>query len=166
MTTTANGLSSSDTVELFRKYVIPNYGRYPINLVRGENSRVWDSEGREYLDLFPGWGCNLLGHCPAPVVEAVQQQVGQLIHVPNTWHMDLQGRWAELLSKHSFGGQAFFCNSGTEANEAAIKLARLHTPPEKYKIITFEGGFHGTHDARGGGKYRTGQQCGDGQRSW
>ena len=73
----------------------------------------------------------------------MQEQVATLIHVPNTWHMDLQGRWAELLSQRSFGGQAFFCNSGTEANEAAIKLARLHTPKEKYKIITFEGGFHG-----------------------
>ena len=75
--------------------------------------------------------------------QAVQQQVATLIHVPNTWHMDLQGRWAEMLSERSFGGQAFFCNSGTEANEAAIKLARLHSPQEKYKIITFEGGFHG-----------------------
>lgn len=136
-------LSSSDTVELFKQYVIPNYTRYPVNLVRGEGSLVWDSEGRRYLDLFPGWGCNLLGHCPPRVVQAVQEQVATLIHVPNTWHMDVQGRWAKLLSEHSFGGQAFFCNSGTEANEAAIKLARLHTPPERYKIITFEGGFHG-----------------------
>jgi acetylornithine/succinyldiaminopimelate/putrescine aminotransferase len=95
------------------------------------------------LDLFPGWGCNLLGHCPRPVVEAIREQVGQLIHVPNTWHTELQGRWAQALSERSFGGQAFFCNSGTEANEAAIKLARLHTPPERYKIITFTGGFHG-----------------------
>lgn len=136
-------LGSAATVELFSEHVIPNYGRYPVNLVRGEGSRVWDAEGREYLDLFPGWGCNLLGHCPPPVVKAVQEQVATLIHVPNTWHMDIQGRWAEKLAQHSFGGQAFFCNSGTEANEAAIKLARLHTPTDRYKIITFEGGFHG-----------------------
>ncbi len=135
--------SSAATVDLFRKYVIPNYTRYPVNLVRGEGSYVWDSEGRRYLDFFPGWGCNLLGHCPPRVVQAVQQQVATLIHVPNSWHTDIQGRWAELLSQRSFGGQAFFCNSGTEANEAAIKLARLHTPKERYKIITFEGGFHG-----------------------
>ena len=140
---TTSGLSSSDTVELFKKYVIPNYGRYPVNLVRGEGSDVWDSEGKRYLDLFPGWGCNLLGHCPPTVVEAVQDQVATLIHVPNSWHMEAQGRWAQLLSEHSFGGQAFFCNSGAEANEAAIKLARLHHGPERYKIITFEGGFHG-----------------------
>ncbi|MEZ6112008.1 MAG: aspartate aminotransferase family protein [Pirellulaceae bacterium] len=136
-------LSSTDTVELFQKYVIPNYTRYPVNLVRGEGSHVWDSEDNRYLDLFPGWGCNLLGHCPPAVVKAVQEQVATLIHVPNTWHMDVQGHWAQMLSERSFGGQAFFCNSGAEANEAAIKLARLHTPKSKYKIITFQGGFHG-----------------------
>ncbi|MFP6612724.1 MAG: aspartate aminotransferase family protein [Pirellulales bacterium] len=136
-------LDSAATVELFNRFVIPNYPRFPVSLVRGEGSYVWDSEGNRYLDLFPGWGCNLLGHCPPSVVQAVSQQLEQLIHVPNTWHMEAQGRWAELLSERSFGGQAFFCNSGTEANEAAIKLARLHTPKQRYKIITFEGGFHG-----------------------
>ncbi len=136
------GLSSAETVELFKRYVIGNYNRYPVNLVRGEGSLVWDSEGNRYLDLFPGWGCNLLGHCPPHVVRAVQEQVATLIHVPNTWHFDVQGEWARLLSERSFGGQAFFCNSGTEANEAAIKLARLHGKG-KYKIITFTGGFHG-----------------------
>jgi predicted acetylornithine/succinylornithine family transaminase len=135
--------SSSDVVELFKKYVIPNYVRYPVSLVRGEGSYVWDQEGNRYLDLFPGWGCNLLGHCPEPVVKAVQEQVATLIHVPNTWHFESQGQWAKMLSERSFGGQAFFCNSGAEANEAAIKLARLHTPPHRYKIITFTGGFHG-----------------------
>ena len=137
------GLGSAETVELFKRYVVPNYGRYPVNLVRGEGSYVWDSEGTRYLDLFPGWGCNLLGHCPGPVVAAVQKQLQTLIHVPNSWHLEVQGQWAKLLSDRSFGGQAFFCNSGAEANEAAIKLARLHTSEERYKIITFEGGFHG-----------------------
>ncbi len=136
-------MSSEQTIKLFEQYVIPNYGRFPVSLVRGEGSYVWDSEGNRYLDLFPGWGCNLLGHCPPPVVEAVRQQVATLIHVPNTWYMEAQGLWAKALSERSFGGQAFFCNSGTEANEAAIKLARLHTPKQRYKIITFEGGFHG-----------------------
>lgn len=135
-------LSSADTVELFKQYVIPNYNRYPVNLVRGEGSVIWDSEGNRYLDFFPGWGCNLLGHCPPRVVKAVQEQVATLIHVPNTWHLDVQGRWAKMLSERSFGGQAFFCNSGAEANEAAIKLARLHGRG-RYKIITFTGGFHG-----------------------
>ena len=135
-------LSSSATVDLFQRYVIANYNRYPVNLVRGEGSLVWDAEGNRYLDFFPGWGCNLLGHCPPHVVRAVQEQVATLIHVPNTWHMDVQGRWAQMLSERSFGGQAFFCNSGAEANEAAIKLARLHGKG-RYKIITFSGGFHG-----------------------
>lgn len=136
-------MTSEETIKLFQEYVVPNYARFPVSLVRGEDSFVWDSEGRRYLDLFPGWGCNLLGHCPGPVVEAVRDQVGKLIHVPNTWYTEVQGQWAQALSERSFGGQAFFCNSGTEANEAAIKLARLHTPKHKYKIITFEGGFHG-----------------------
>jgi acetylornithine/N-succinyldiaminopimelate aminotransferase len=134
---------SPETAALFERYVIPNYRRFPVALERGEGSWVWDDQGNRYLDFFPGWGCNLLGHCPPAIVAAVQQQVAELIHVPNTWHMEAQGQWAKLLSERSFGGQAFFCNSGAEANEAAIKLARLHTPAERYKIITFEGGFHG-----------------------
>lgn len=140
---TTSTLNSAEVVRLFEGYVVPNYGRYPINLVRGEGSIVWDSEGNRYLDLFPGWGCNVLGHCPPAVVKAVQEQVANLIHVPNSWHMESQGRWAEMLSRHSFGGKAFFCNSGAEANEAAIKLTRLHHGPDRYKIITFQQGFHG-----------------------
>lgn len=136
-------LSSTETDSLFERYVIANYKRYPVNLVRGEGSLVWDSDGREYLDLFPGWGCNLLGHCPPRIVQAVQDQVAQLIHVPNTWQTDLQGLWAKMLVDRSFDAQAFFCNSGAEANEAAIKLARLHQGPDRYKVITFQGGFHG-----------------------
>jgi predicted acetylornithine/succinylornithine family transaminase len=134
---------SPETATLFAEYVVPNYTRFPVCLVRGEGSYVWDDQGRRYLDLFPGWGCNLLGHCPPRIVEAIQQQVAELIHVPNTWHIEAQGRWAQLLSDRSFGGKAFFCNSGAEANEAAIKLARLHAPKGRYKIITFSGGFHG-----------------------
>jgi acetylornithine/N-succinyldiaminopimelate aminotransferase len=137
------GPATKAVIDTFDRYVVPNYRRFPICLVRGQGSRVWDAEGTEYLDLFPGWGCNLLGHCPEPVVRAVQEQVARLIHVPNSWYIEQQGEWAELLSERSFGGQAFFCNSGTEANEAAIKLVRLRTNGERYKIITFQGGFHG-----------------------
>ena len=137
------GPHTQAVIETFNRYVVPNYRRFPVCLVRGEGSRIWDAEGTEYLDLFPGWGCNLLGHCPAPVVRAVQEQVAKLIHVPNSWYIEPQGEWARLLSERSFGGQAFFCNSGTEANEAAIKLVRLRTNGERYKIITFQGGFHG-----------------------
>ena len=139
----SNKIASNKIIEQFEQYVVPNYVRYPAALVRGSGSHVWDADGKQYLDLFPGWGCNLLGHCPPEVVQAVQQQVETLIHVPNSWYIEAQGRWAALLSGRSFGGQAFFCNSGAEANEAAIKLARLHTPEQRYKIITFEGGFHG-----------------------
>ena len=136
-------LSSAETVKLFERYVVPNYGRFPVCLVRGEGSYIWDAEGQRYLDFFPGWGCNLLGHCPEPIVRAVQEQVATLIHVPNTWYTEQQGQWARLLSERSFGGQAVFCNSGAEANEGAIKLARLHSKKPRYKIITFTGGFHG-----------------------
>jgi predicted acetylornithine/succinylornithine family transaminase len=143
MATAEATMNASEIIDLFERYVVPNYRRYPIALARGEGSYVWDTAGTRYLDFFPGWGCNLLGHCPEPVVKAVQEQVATLIHVPNTWYTEAQGRWAKLLSERSFGGQAFFCNSGTEANEAAIKLVRLHAPKGRYKIITFEGGFHG-----------------------
>ena len=138
-----HGAATKAVIDTFDRYVVPNYRRFPICLERGAGSKVWDAEGREYLDLFPGWGCNLLGHCPAPVVKAVQDQIARLIHVPNTWYTEAQGEWARLLSERSFGGQAFFCNSGTEANEAAIKLIRLRTDGVKYKVITFRGGFHG-----------------------
>jgi acetylornithine/N-succinyldiaminopimelate aminotransferase len=140
---TIETMTSQETMHLFDRYVIPNYKRYPISLVRGEGAYVWDAEGNRYLDLFPGWGCNLLGHCPPRVVEAVREQVGQLIHVPNTWYMEPQGRFAQQLSERSFGGQCFFCNSGAEAVEAAIKLARVHAGKGRYKIITCENGFHG-----------------------
>ncbi len=136
--------SSQETIAQFDRYVVPNYRRYPVSLVRGENSWVWDAEGHRYLDFFPGWGCNLIGHCPPKVVEAVREQVGQLIHVPNTWYMEAQGAFAQALSERSFGGQCFFCNSGAEANEAAIKLARAYGHGQgRYKIVTMEGGFHG-----------------------
>ncbi len=135
-------VTSAAVIDKFNKYVIQNYKRQPVCIVRGEGSFVWDAEGKRYLDLFPGWGCNILGHCPAPVVRAVQEQVAQLIHLPNTWYMEAQGDFAEALCSRSFG-KAFFANSGTEANEAAIKLARLHAGPTRYKIITFTDGFHG-----------------------
>ncbi len=135
--------SSKEIIALFDSYVIPNYKRYPVALVRGEGPFVWDAEGNRYLDFFPGWGCNLFGHCPKPVVKAIQDQVTRLLHIPNSWYTEEQGLWAKMLAEHSYGGQSFFCNSGTEANEGAIKLVRMHAPENKYKIITFQGSFHG-----------------------
>jgi predicted acetylornithine/succinylornithine family transaminase len=135
---------SQATLDQYQKYVIPNYTRFPVVLVRGEGSRVWDDAGNRYLDFFPGWGCDLLGHCPPLVVEAVRAQVGKLIHVPNTWHTEPQGMLAQALSERTgWGGQCFFCNSGTEANEAAIKIARLSGKPGRYKILTTLNSFHG-----------------------
>lgn len=132
------------TLDLYQRYVIPNYTRYPVCLVRGEGSSVWDDAGNRYLDFFPGWGCGLLGHCPPRLVEAVQKQVAQLIHVPNTWYTEPQGQLAKALSERTgWKGQCFFCNSGTEANEAAIKLARLCGKPGRYKIISMLNSFHG-----------------------
>ena len=138
-------LSSEQVITLAKKYLTGNYTRYPVCLVRGENSWVWDAEGNRYLDFFPGWGCGLLGHCPPRVVQAVQDQVATLIHVPNTWYTEPQALLGQALSERSgFGGVCFFCNSGTEANEAAIKLARLNGKPRnRYKIVTLTGGFHG-----------------------
>ncbi len=134
--------TSQQTIEKFQKYVIPNYTRYPISLVHGEGSYVWDAEGKRYLDLFPGWGCDILGHAPPRVVKAVQDQAAHLIHIPNTWYTEAQGNFAEALCTRSFG-KAFFANSGAEANEAAIKLARLHFKGQRYQIVTFQNGFHG-----------------------
>jgi acetylornithine/N-succinyldiaminopimelate aminotransferase len=136
-------MNTHEIIGQFDQYVIANYTRYPVVLVRGEGSRVWDADGKEYLDLFPGWGCGAIGHCPPRVVEAVREQVGLLIHAPNTWYMAPQGQLAQILSERSFGGKSFFCNSGAEAVEAAIKLARLHAPEGKYKIVSMLDSFHG-----------------------
>jgi acetylornithine/N-succinyldiaminopimelate aminotransferase len=137
-------MTSQQTIDLFRRFVIGNYKRYPVCLTRGQGSYVWDAEGKRYLDFFPGWGCDLLGHCPPRVVRAVQEQIAQLIHVPNTWYMEAQGLLAKaLVERLGFDAQCFFCNSGTEANEAVIKLARLNGKPGRYKIITMLNSFHG-----------------------
>jgi predicted acetylornithine/succinylornithine family transaminase len=93
--------------------------------------------------MFPGWAVSAIGHCHPKVVEALRDQAGRLLHIDNTFYSEPQGKLAKLLSERAFGGKCFFCNSGAEANEAAFKLARLHTAPEKYKFITAEGSFHG-----------------------
>ncbi|MBI2807022.1 MAG: aspartate aminotransferase family protein [Planctomycetes bacterium] len=138
-------MTSQETIAIFEKYVIGNYRRFPVSLVRGEGSYVWDAEGKRYLDFFPGWGCNLVGHCPPRVVKAVAEQAARLIHVPNTWYMEPQGLLAmALVERSGLDAQCFFCNSGTEANEAVIKLARLNGKPKgRYKIITMLDSFHG-----------------------
>ncbi|MEJ2646793.1 MAG: aspartate aminotransferase family protein [Sedimentisphaerales bacterium] len=136
-------MTTQETIELFNKYVIANYGRLPRVIVKGEGCYLYDSEGNKILDMFPGWAVSAIGHCHPKVVEAIRYQAGELLHIDNTFYSEPQGKLAKLLSERAFGGKSFFCNSGAEANEAALKLARLHTAPEKYKFITTEGSFHG-----------------------
>jgi acetylornithine/N-succinyldiaminopimelate aminotransferase len=137
------------------------YKRYPLTLVRGEGSRVWDSTGKEYIDALAGIAVNSLGHCHPAVVKAVQQQASKLIHVSNFYFNEPQSRLAQLLCQASGLDRAFFCNSGAEAVEAAIKLVRKHAASEKHKgdIVAMEKCFHGRTIATitmGSKKYREG----------
>lgn len=136
-------MNTHDVIEMFDHYVIGNYGRLPRVIVKGQGSRLWDSDGNEILDMFPGWAVSGIGHCHPKVVEAIRKQAGELLHMDNTFYNIPQGQLAKLLSERAFGGKCFFCNSGAEANEAALKLARKYTAKEKYKFITAERGFHG-----------------------
>jgi predicted acetylornithine/succinylornithine family transaminase len=136
-------MTTQETVELFDKYVISNYMRLPRVIVKGEGCWLYDADGNKILDMFPGWAVSGIGHCHPKVVDAIRKQAAELLHIDNTFYSEPQGKLAQLLSERAFGGKCFFCNSGAEANEAALKLARLHTAQEKYKFITFEGSFHG-----------------------
>ncbi len=146
-------MNSQDVFDLYSRTVIANYGRLPVVIVRAEGSQMWDIDGKRYIDLFPGWGCSLLGYCHPRVVEAIREQAGRLIQIDNLFYTREQGRLAEILHEKSFGGLSYFCNSGAEANEAAIKLARRYfrapdasgkrRAPDRYKIITMERSFHG-----------------------
>ena len=136
-------MDTNETIELFNKYVIANYGRLPRVIVRGEGSYIYDADGNKILDMFPGWAVSGIGHCHPKVVEALRRQAGELLHIDNIFYSEPQGMLAKMLSERGFGGKCFFCNSGAEANEAAMKLARLYTSGEKYKFITAEGSFHG-----------------------
>ena len=136
-------MTTQETITQFDQYVIANYSRLPKVIVKGQGNYLFDSDGNRILDMFPGWAVSGIGHCHPKVVEAVRNQVGELIHIDNTFYSEPQGHLAQLLSERGFGGKLFFCNSGAEANESALKLARLHTDPGKYRFITAEGSFHG-----------------------
>jgi acetylornithine/N-succinyldiaminopimelate aminotransferase len=136
-------MTTQETMDQFGKYVIANYGRLPKVIVKGQGCYLYDADGQEILDMFPGWAVSGIGHCHPKVVEAVRKQVGELIHIDNTFYSEPQGQLAQMLSERAFGGKTFFCNSGAEANEGALKLARLHTEKGKYKFITAQGSFHG-----------------------
>jgi predicted acetylornithine/succinylornithine family transaminase len=138
-------MKTRETIALFERYVAANYTRYPVVFVRGEGSCVWDADGKRYVDLFPGWAVDGLGHCPPGVVEAVRDQAGLLIHVANNFYTEPQGLLARALAEVSFGGKSFFCNSGAEAVESAIKCARLWGSVRggRFKIVAMKDSFHG-----------------------
>ncbi|MDX9714942.1 MAG: acetylornithine transaminase [Dissulfurispiraceae bacterium] len=129
------------------RYLLNTYSRLPVALRKGRGIRVWGNDGREYLDFVSGIATNVLGHCHPKVVVAIQKQAQRLIHVSNYYHIENQVRLAKLLVANSFADKAFFCNSGAEANEAAIKLARKYSKENftgnRFKIITALNSFHG-----------------------
>lgn len=140
-------MKSQQWVERSDKVIMKTYGRYPLVPVRGEGCRLWDADGKEYLDFLAGVAVNNLGHCHPRVVKAIQEQAATMIHCSNYYQIPQQIELAELLCSHSFADRAFFCNSGAEANEAAIKLARKYSldafGPQRYEIITAADSFHG-----------------------
>lgn len=133
--------------ELSDKHLMTFAKRYPVALVRGEGTRVWDSDGKEYLDFTGGIAVTALGHCHPKVVGTLREQAATLLHVSNLFHIPQQAQLAALLCEHSFADRVFFSNSGAEANETAIKLARKwakeHGSSDRGDIISMRGGFHG-----------------------
>ncbi|MBF0125612.1 MAG: aspartate aminotransferase family protein [Magnetococcales bacterium] len=127
--------------------IMATYGRNPAAFVRGQGTRLWDEDGKEYLDFLAGIGVNNLGHCPPKVTAALREQAGRLIHTSNLYRIPLQEKLAARLVATCFADQVFFCNSGAEANEAAIKLTRKtmrdRGHPGRFEIITAHNGFHG-----------------------
>jgi len=138
------GKKTQEIISLYDQYVMPTYRKNPVVFVKGKGSYIWDIEGRKYLDLFPGWGVNGLGHCHPQMVKDIRYQAGRLLHVANNYYNEVQGQLAETISKNSFDGKCFFSNSGAEANEGAMKLARKYGHDKgKFKIISTQGSFHG-----------------------
>lgn len=123
--------------------IVGNYARYPAAMVSGTGCKLTDADGKEYLDFLSGIAVCALGHSHPRVSEAICAQAQKLVHVSNLYYTEPQTELAELIVSNSFGDKVFLCNSGAEANEAAIKLARLHSPQERYKIISLAGSFHG-----------------------
>ena len=139
----------TNTAELYDAYVMKNYGRAALTLVRGQGVSVWDDAGREYLDFTSGIAVAALGHCHPAWVAAIRQQAGELIHTSNLFRNPNQGELARRLVQQAGPGRVFFCNSGTEANEGLIKLARLHGIRKSgeegkcIKILCAKNAFHG-----------------------
>jgi len=132
--------------EVEKKFFLPVFKRFPVVLVRGEGAWVWDDQGKRYLDFIGGWAVNSLGHCHPAVAEALSRQVGKLIHTSNQVYTIPQLELAQLLVEHSCLDKAFFCNSGAEANEAAVKLARKYGKLKlggAFEVISALNSFHG-----------------------
>lgn len=140
-------MNTKDIIDLTQKYVMNTYGRLPVALVRGKGSYVWDADGKKYLDFFSGLAVDNLGHGHPRILYAISKQAGELLHVSNLFHIENQSRLAERLVKNSFGDKVFFCNSGAEANEGAVKLARKYAKkkfgPQRFEVITMKNSFHG-----------------------
>jgi len=140
-------MKTEEVVALNDKYLMNTFGQRGISLSRGQGTRVWDLEGREYLDFFSGISVNNLGHCHPKIVEAIRRQAGELIHCTNLYYKEPTMRLAKALVENSFADRVFFCNSGAEANEAALKLARKYSKENvsqgKTDFVTFRNSFHG-----------------------
>jgi acetylornithine aminotransferase len=158
-------MSNRDIIEATDRTQVGVYARYPVAFVRGEGARLWDGDGKRYLDFFTGLAVNNLGHGHPRVVAAIRAQSEKLLHVSNVYYNEPSARLGTLLTEHSFAERVFFCNSGAEANEAAIKLARRHGSRQldgRYEILTVLGSFHGrtiaTLSATAQEKYQSGFQ--------
>jgi acetylornithine/N-succinyldiaminopimelate aminotransferase len=147
--------------ESYKNYIMPTYIKTPLVFVKGKGSRLWDIQGKEYLDFFPGWGVGNLGHCHPKVMQAVRDQISKLIFIPNNYYNVPQAKLAKELTRWTYPSKVFFCNSGAEANESAIKLSRKFGMG-RFEIITFDNSFHGrtlaTLAATGQKKYQQGFQ--------
>ena len=137
-------MKTSDVEELYAEHVIASVTRVPLCLVKGKGSRVWDLEGREYIDFFPGWGVSGLGHCHPAVGYAIKNQIRKILHISNNYLNLKQAELAREIARWSFPSRSFFCNSGAEAVEAAIKFARRFGEEKgRFEIITMKRSFHG-----------------------
>ncbi|MGE5567944.1 MAG: aspartate aminotransferase family protein [Rhodospirillales bacterium] len=148
LTTSESGASvaAQEIIDLERQHLLQNYSRYPLVLHRGKGCHVFDLEGKRYLDLISGIGVNALGHAHPRIMRVIREQAALLIHSSNLYYHEYQGRLAQKLAEISGLKRSFFCNSGTEAMEAAIKMIRSHggkIRPEKYEIVALENSFHG-----------------------
>ncbi len=132
-----------EIIETYAGKILNTYTRQPLIFVKGKGMVLTDIHGRKYLDFFPGWGVSNLGHCHVKVTAAVRDQIGRLIHIPNNFLHPAQARLASEIVRAAFPGKVFFCNSGAEACEAAIKIARAFGRPRRHEIVTMEGSFHG-----------------------